>query len=296
MVGVIVTQFWIELLQRSLKATLEDLGTSGLGWLVCFGVPALVAAISAAQAERGKRLESLRTKWRADVRTTLLVYVVITFLVGGYEILWGVPHAIYRMADSSLDPSTYISKADFLNPNLALQAHSKVKIGKSISTTVSDIPLSVAIVNPSQPAILVENLSDKLAENITWELVMIRLRDQAFFSFSTQNIGYVKAHSKSAPYSMELNSISKAPSPGADMVRDGDDFIGSVAIDCPYCVGVTLAVSFKWGHSGWFIQLPDGNGRLLTPRDMTNEKVTEFINILGSLEPQNRSMIEQLRR
>jgi hypothetical protein len=53
----------------------------------------------------------------------------------------------------------------------------------------SGIPLLVSLVNPSDVAVVVENPSDSLAQEITWHLVMFRTSDQAFFSYVGQS-GY----------------------------------------------------------------------------------------------------------
>lgn len=108
----------------------------------------------------------------------------------------------------------------------------------------NDLVLSVALINPSDPAIIVENQSYSVADEVRWELVMFRTSDQAFFSYVTQNIGYVKPRSKSAPYSMELNTLPHLPSDGRLTV--GDNFMGTLSVDCPLCKGkhINRGVSF----------------------------------------------------
>jgi hypothetical protein len=143
-----------------------------------------------------------------------------------------------------------------------------------------ELELVVSIVGPTSPAIVVDNQADKVAEGVTWELVMFRTSDQAFFSYATQSIGYVKAHSKSARYAMDLNTLPHAQ--GVGQVANGDKFIGSLSIDCPSCRGTTLIVSFVWGISGWFCEMPNGRGHLLLPKDMSKESVSRFIALVDS--------------
>jgi hypothetical protein len=147
--------------------------------------------------------------------------------------------------------------------------------------------LSVMLKDPPDPVIVVENLSNSVAEGVGWELVMFRVSDQAFFSYVHQSIGYIKAHSKSAPHALQLNTLAHAPGsgeiPGGGQLVAGDDLIGTLAVDCPLCRGTTLIVHFVWGSSGWFSELPDGNGRLYLPKGMTRESVTQFITIVDGL-------------
>lgn len=153
------------------------------------------------------------------------------------------------------------------------------------------LELSVSIVGSTDPAIVVDNQTDNLAEGITWELVMFRTTDQAFFSYATQNIGYVKPHSKSAHYAMQLNTLAHAPGGGGQIVN-GESFIGTLAVDCPTCRGTTLVVSFVWGSSGWFHQVPSGNGRLLLPKDMSKNGISQFIESIDAVvKPEERTPI-----
>ena len=143
--------------------------------------------------------------------------------------------------------------------------------------------LSASLVNPSTPAILVENSSDTVAENIHWELVMFRLSDHAFCSYATQNIGYVKPHSRSANYDMNLNSLPHAPQ--TPQLANGDRLIGTISVDCPTCRGTTLIVSFTWGVEGWFYSLPQSTGGLSLPRGMTDEAIKQYIDSIEASIP-----------
>lgn len=149
------------------------------------------------------------------------------------------------------------------------------------------IPLKVVIWGGRQlPCIAVTNDSDRLAEKIAWQLVMFRTTDQAFLSYSPQNIGYVKAHSKSACYEMNLNAM--AGRSGTPLVSTGETYVGSMIVDCPTCRGSGLIVSFTWGVSGWFYELPKG---WFLPNGDPNSKevVSRYIDeINNSITPDKR--------
>ena len=159
------------------------------------------------------------------------------------------------------------------------------------------LPLLVSMYGPSDPAIAVENPSDSLAEGVTWELVMFRTTDQAFFSYPTQNIGYVKPHSKSSKYALSLSTLPHAPGSGdvtTGQITNGDTFIGCIAVDCPLCTGVTLIVGFTWGINGWFHEVPAGNGKLLLPPTLSSRQVVaRYINgVDATVRPEQRKPIE----
>jgi hypothetical protein len=117
---------------------------------------------------------------------------------------------------------------------------------------------------------------------------MFRTTDQAFFSYAAQNIGYVKPHSKSARYTMQLNTLPQAP--GGGQIVNGENFIGALSVDCPACRGTTLIVRFVWGRSGWFYEVPDGNGQLVLPKDMSKNTISHFAeSINATVKPQDRT-------
>lgn len=146
-------------------------------------------------------------------------------------------------------------------------------------TPQSDLVLSVSLITPTAPAIIIENQSDGVADGVRWELVMVRTSDQAFLSYATQNIGYVKAHSKSAPQGMPLNRL---PNSSGIQIANGDHLIGTLSIDCPLCKGNTLVVSFVWGSSGWFREVPNGNGGLVVPPNLSKDAVSRYIDLLST--------------
>lgn len=160
-------------------------------------------------------------------------------------------------------------------------------VGPPPKQKTGGLQLTVSLVGSTDPNIVVDNQTDNLAEGITWELVMFRTTDQAFFSYATQNIGYVKPHSKSARYAMQLNTLAQAP--GGGQIENGQSFIGTLALDCPTCSGTTLIVSFVWGSGGWFYEIPGGNGRLLLPTDMSKDTISKFIEGMNaSVKPEDR--------
>jgi hypothetical protein len=163
--------------------------------------------------------------------------------------------------------------------------------------TQNNIQLSVVIISPKYPALVVENVSDAVADGVRWQLIMFRTTDLAFFSWPAKDIGYIKARSKTAPFFMELNPPPHVPGvgdiPGGWSMSNGDNLIGSLIVDCALCKGATFLVSFTWGISGWFYEVPNYNAQLLIPNQpWTKETVSLYIETLNSfVKPQERRPI-----
>jgi hypothetical protein len=196
------------------------------------------------------------------------------------------------------------AKVDFSGGGIA-NIQSKVSPSKAPSANTDKAPsqkggleLKVSIVNPNEPAIVVDNQTNDVASGITWELVMFRTTDQAFFSYATQDIGYVKAHSKGPRYGMTLNTLAQAPG-GGGRIANGESFVGTIAVDCPTCKGEQLIVSFVWGQSGWFYQVPNAGAKLLLPGnpltgkvDLSKEAVSGIIDSINAfVKPEGRTPI-----
>ena len=149
----------------------------------------------------------------------------------------------------------------------------------------SEAVLSASLAHPSNLVIFVENISSLLAEDIRWALVAFRVSDPVLCSYQPQNIGYLKAHSRSANYAVELNSLPHAPQ--TPQLSNGDRLVGTISVDCPKCKGTTLVVDFTWGVGGSFYVLPEGNGNLILPRRLSGDNITRYIEHIENSIPLN---------
>jgi len=122
------------------------------------------------------------------------------------------------------------------------------------------------------------------APTVKQHLAAIRM---LFDFLVTGQVGYLKPHSKGPPYLMQLNTLPHAPGsgeiPGGGQLVNGDDLVGTLAVDCPMCKGNTFVVKFVWGTTGWFYEVPDEHGMILVPRSMTKELVTKFVEGLSRI-------------
>lgn len=144
------------------------------------------------------------------------------------------------------------------------------------------LTLTARIIHPGSPAIVVENASSKVAQGVIWELILWRESDSSYFSLPTQNIGFVKPHSKSAPYEMFAPGFAKVSDSDGRLI-DGDSLTGTLSVDCPDCKGNTYIVHIVWGHGGWFHMIKGMNGKLAVPKEMTKEGIKQYITGLDSL-------------
>ena len=126
----------------------------------------------------------------------------------------------------------------------------------------SPLKITATLKNPEDLVIFASNKSSRVADGVKWELMTFRTSDYSVFSYATQDLGYVKPHSDSANYEMDLSTLPKGPHDGAELSR-GDTLVGSLSIDCPECEGTTYIVHIKYGFNGWYCEYPQGKGRLL---------------------------------
>jgi hypothetical protein len=151
--------------------------------------------------------------------------------------------------------------------------HAKVEVPVQLSAVFQD---------PSSPSLIVSNPSDDVVENVLWAMVAFRTSDLAFFGFQTQSIGYIKAHSSSANYSIELDKMAKSTD-GDAQIKEGDELTGSVSIDCPKCTVHTYVVHFIWRREGWYFEAPLQAGYVV-PKDMSKEGRSAYIRELTGQE------------
>jgi hypothetical protein len=142
------------------------------------------------------------------------------------------------------------------------------------------IQLSAMFYEPQSPSIVVSNPSGRVADGVTWGMVAFRTSDLSYFGFATQSIGYVKAHSESAPYLLDIPHIAKN-SDGNGQIADGDELTGSINIDCPQCAIQTYMVHFVWGHAGWFFESKQKAGYIV-PKDMSKDGRSKYIQLFTS--------------
>ena len=154
---------------------------------------------------------------------------------------------------------------------------SQVARAKPPSSNPSEKPISLSgmFYEPQSPVIVVSNSSDNVAEGVAWAMSAIRTSDLSYFGFATQTIGFIKPHSQSGRYLLDLPNIPKT-SDGDGQVKEGDELTGSVSIDCPHCEIQTYIVHFVWRQTGWFFEYAQKAGYVL-PKDMSKDGRVRYV-------------------
>lgn len=265
-----------------------DIGTNGLGWFIAAFSPFVAVAMKLRVAPKREKLAFIRSKWVTELRDTFLVCIVVWMGIFCWELCWSIPRQILKDATAIKPPSLRFLAlpAPLIPPELF---HVPAKPVKPPAEIQSALTIKASIVDPVSPAIVVENTSDQVAQGVIWELILFRARDLTFVSQPTQNIGFVKPHSKSAPYWMFSPGIPRYTKDNVAMrdgdIKVGDSLTGTLIVDCPNCTGVTYIVHFEWGQGGWFSEMKQMDGKLALPKEMTNEGIEKYITGLDLLIP-----------
>jgi hypothetical protein len=285
------TAFALEIARRAFSAAYSDMGTNGLGWFVAIVSPVFIAIRRGLFAPRGSKLSTILNRWRTELRDAVLLGIGFLMVIAAWEAFWKIPHQINRLAATEKLPlQTWPIPSPPYQDRIPVQA--------TLNRTEAPV-LKARLVDPMNLALIVNNESSEVAEGIAWGLVTFRKSDDAFFSFQTQNMGYVKPHSSSPPYSMDLGHILKAPNDGAEL-RLGDTIVGGLTVDCPKCKGMTYAVSISYGRGGWYCPLPQAKGGMLFPKSgipasQWDTAVRSYINVIEAFCTSSKQIIIQPR-
>ena len=129
--------------------------------------------------------------------------------------------------------------------------------------SLADVALS--FVTPSEPTLLILNLSDSVVRDIKWAVTVwnMDLPDRNDpLPIPVQTFDWLKGHKKGGPQSM-FSSPLVSP-----LLKPGNWLFGSAAVSCPECPrGKTYVVYIVWGKGGWFSEVENmKSGELLSRR------------------------------
>ena len=114
----------------------------------------------------------------------------------------------------------------------------------------SPADVALGFVYPKSPALMIANLSDSLARDIKWTVVLWNMdlpdrNDPLPIPVST--FDWLKAREEGGPQDL-FNGPLVAP-----LLKPGNRLFGSASADCPACArGRTYIVYIVWGQGGWF--------------------------------------------
>jgi hypothetical protein len=156
------------------------------------------------------------------------------------------------------------------------QSNLQKELNKIQTNTAPPAPIDIAadIFYPKCPAISLRNLSDRVATGLTWEMTLFRTNDLSITSLPTQPIGFLKSHSEDLPSSMFPQIYCRSDGP----LKNGDDLIGSLFVDCPECGrGTTYIVHLVWGQSGWYVHVKPPQGGMIIPLKLNKPILDAYI-------------------
>jgi hypothetical protein len=144
---------------------------------------------------------------------------------------------------------------------------------------VTPVMLTGEFTGLTPPALSVYNPSEDVVEGVDWAMVVFRSSDLCFFSFPTQNLGYIKSRSKTLGEAMDLATMPKNAMGCDGSIREGDELTGSVSIDCPHCSIQTYIIHLVWKKSGWYYE-SDTKGGYILPKDASDAARQQYIQVL----------------
>lgn len=149
-------------------------------------------------------------------------------------------------------------------------------------------PADVALrfVYPKSPALVIANLSDSLARDIKWTVVLWNMdlpdrNDPLPIPVST--FDWLKARDEGGPQDL-FNGPLVAP-----LLKPGNRLFGSVSVDCPACArGRTYIVYIVWGQGGWFSEVEnERSGRIIVPPKFLKDSREKYFKALEAAIPEN---------
>ena len=253
---------------------------------LCWFIPLLVH--HRVRRIHGWMLGNFGAKWGWVAVMVIWLIVAVVLLFSGYKLYQKhATHLQARLGKQVASPASAVSpqpKPELPSPKPE-QPRTPNKGGRRKETPIPGAPpqsipieISAMFYEPKDPSIVVTNSSDDVAEGVTWAMIAIRKSDLGYFGFVTQSIGYIKPHSESGRYALQLDTLAKGSDAADKQIHDGDELTGSISIDCPHCQGRTYIVHLVWKQSGWFFEF-EHKSEYVAPKDMSPEGRTRYMDL-----------------
>jgi len=150
--------------------------------------------------------------------------------------------------------------------------------------------VALRFIYPKSPALIIKNLSDSVARDIKWTVVLwnMDLPDRNDpLPIPIQVFDWLRAHSEGGPENL-FNTPSVTP-----LLKPGNRLFGSASVDCPTCSrGRTYIVYIVWGQGGWFSEVEnEKSGDLIVPKNFLRETREMYFKQLEALIPKNSRLL-----
>jgi hypothetical protein len=151
--------------------------------------------------------------------------------------------------------------------------------------------ITIRLIYPDYPSIVLVNNSDKLAREIKWSVAVWNLDDPRTYvnphpepyahdplPFPVSMFDFLRPHSESGPQQV-FGSQHVRP-----YVKEGQNVFGSISVICPDCTkGHTYVVYWTVGRTGWYAEIAGlgdkkfTEGELVIPHHFTKELIQAYV-------------------
>jgi hypothetical protein len=109
--------FWLNLVPRAARATLLDVGSQRLGFLL-IEVLCAVVAWHAYRAPQGKRWAAVRAQWTSELGAVFVVFFSVGVAIFGYQLVWNQPNQrrLPQAENLASDPSALFHRTSTAFP------------------------------------------------------------------------------------------------------------------------------------------------------------------------------------
>lgn len=146
-------------------------------------------------------------------------------------------------------------------------------------------------VYPEDPALLIVNLSDSVARDMKWEVILWNkdLPDRNDpLPIPVATFDWLKPHTAGGPQDLFDGPLVKP------LLKNGDQLFGCASIDCPTCIRArTYFVFITYGEGGWFAEVPDPkNEGLLVPKSFSKPDRDAYFSFIENISQNERMRIK----
>jgi pimeloyl-ACP methyl ester carboxylesterase len=146
--------------------------------------------------------------------------------------------------------------------------------------------VTLRLVYPGEPALLLINQSGAIARDIKWTVTLWNLdlpERTNPLPIPVSTFDWIRPRQTGGP-----QNLFGAPAVKS-LLSSGNRLIGSASVVCPDCTrGRTFVIYIVWGQGGWFTEVVDRkDGEILIPNRFTKTLISQYAKELLSLIPES---------
>jgi hypothetical protein len=235
-------------------------------------------------------------------RRKLLLTIVVILLMGMLSYIpitkqYKVEHSTMLQALTAKEIAAEVAKLprqkDVERPAMESSTTTpKVEVHKAAPKTGAEIEMKFFMSGPQkQLAFCFANRSGSLVSDAHWAIVSWnrRLGQSNSLPVPVYPINWIKAHE-------ETGLTAVFPQNPPPEVENGDELVGTAAVDCPICIPRSYVLDVIWGDHGWYGDATSTfNGKLVMPGKGTSTEAREayFTQALALVPQSNRINMDE---